>query len=197
MALTFVFIFGFLAITINAQQDKDYLKMIRRDPIPGMKHWIGCEVCKISIKHLNRRARSMREALKNEELGEEHFHNITKYHCQPYHDHGEWITNYDVVKKSKKDELTLSHKDVFGKCSHECETIAEVCQALITEYEEELQEYLYSRISTAKLQNKICRKSCSKKHVKKKKKRHPFQSDWGSEAFVEIADDQKGMFRSF
>merc|ERR1712039_55870 len=99
--------------------------------------------------------------------------------------------------KSKKDELTLSHKDVFGKCSHECETIAEVCQALITEYEEELQEYLYSRISTAKLQNKICRKSCSKKHVKKKKKRHPFQSDWGSEAFVEIADDQKGMFRSF
>merc|ERR1712228_668555 len=129
--------------------------------------------------------------------GEEHFHNITKYHCQPYHDHGEWITTYDITKKSKKNELYLVNKDVFGRCSHECETIATCCQGLITEYEEELQEYLYSRISTAKLQNKICKQSCSKKNNKKKKSRYKFQSDWGSEVFQEIADDQKGIFRSF
>ena len=35
-------------------------------------------------------------------MGEEHFYNITKYHCQPYHDHGEWITTYDITKKTKK-----------------------------------------------------------------------------------------------
>eukprot|EP01084_Bolivina_argentea_P219542 372330_1 len=191
--LMFIVWLWLCCILTLAQQDKDYLKMIRREPIKGIKYFITCETCKIAMKQANRRTRGMRDAMKQEQFEEEHFRNITKYMCQPYHDHGEWITTYDIVRK--KNGLSLQHHDVFGRCSHECETIAEACQAIIDEFEEELPEYLYSRISTAKLQQKICKKPCRKS--KKRQKKIKMQSDWGSEEFEEIADDQKGMFRSF
>ena len=57
--------------------------MIRRDPIPGMKHWISCEVCKISMNHLNRRARSMREALKHEVISRNKMYTVdTVYNAE-------------------------------------------------------------------------------------------------------------------
>lgn len=40
--------------------------MIRREPITKMKNWILCDTCKQAMKQANRRARGMREALKNE-----------------------------------------------------------------------------------------------------------------------------------
>ena len=111
--------------------------------------------------------------------------------CQPYHDHGEWITTYDIVNKKNK-KMELVYKDKFGRCSHECETIAFACEDIRVTFEEEIPEYLYSKISTAKLQQKVCKKAC-----KKKKKKYKIEKDWGSEEFQEIAEDQKSMFRSF
>ena len=40
--------------------------MIRRDPITKMKKWIICETCKVAMKESNRRARGMRESMKNQ-----------------------------------------------------------------------------------------------------------------------------------
>eukprot|EP01084_Bolivina_argentea_P215502 365870_1 len=161
-----LFMLIYCIATVFSQQDKDYLKMIRRDPIKGMKNWIICDTCKHAMKALNRRARGMRDALKHEELEEEHYFNITKYACQPYHDHGDWITKLDIIKRGKT--MKLIQKDVHGRCSHECETIAVACQQIIDRFTEEIPEYLYSKISTAKLQNKICKKACKKKKKKSK-----------------------------
>lgn len=110
--------------------------------------------------------------------------------CQPYHDHGQWITTYDIVKKKKK--MSLVHHDGFGKCSHECETIAYACEDVREHYEEELPEYLYAKMSTAKLQKKICKRFC--KGYKKKPK---MEDNWGDEEWQELAEDQRNMFRSF
>merc|ERR1719445_281721 len=95
-----------------SQKDKDYLKMIRREPIRKMKEWIICDTCKLAMKSINRRARAMRDAYAHTELSEEHYSNITRYLCQPYHDHGEWITTYDIVRKKKG--LSLQHKEGAG-----------------------------------------------------------------------------------
>ena len=166
--------------------------MIRREPITKMKEWILCDTCKIAMKSVNRRARAMRDAMKDRQLEEEHYSNITRYLCQPYHDHGEWITTYDVVRKKKG--LSLEHKEVFGRCSHECESIAFACAAIVEEFWEEIPEALFSKMSTAKLQSKICRRSCKEK---KRRHKHALQAEWGAEAFEEIAEDQKQMFRQF
>jgi len=182
----------YIAITLS-QQDKDYLKMIRREPIPAIKDYIICDVCKTAMLNVNRRARAMRDALKDQELEEEHYRNITRYLCMPYHDDGQWITTYDIVKKGKG--LSLVHRDVYGRCGRECETIAFSCDSIREHFEEEIPEYLYSKISTAKLQNKVCKKICKKGKKKKKPKIKEFVDLL--EEFEEIAEDQRSMFRSF
>lgn len=55
-----------LYIMTTSQQDKDYLKMIRREPIPAIKDYIICDVCKTAMLNVNRRARAMRDALKDQ-----------------------------------------------------------------------------------------------------------------------------------
>lgn len=124
-------------------------------------------------------------------IREEHYQNMTRYLCQPYHDHGEWITEYDIIKK--KQTLKLQHQEVFGKCGRECESIAFACDAVLEEYWEEIPEYLYSEMSTGKLQNKVCKSMCKTK----RKKRSKFMEEWGSEEFQELAEDQRQMFRQF
>ena len=116
---------------------------------------------------------------------------MSRYLCQPYHDDGEWISEYDIVRKGKT--LKLDHQEVFGRCGRECESIAFACDAVLEEYWEEIPEYLYSKMSTAKLQNKVCKSMCRTK----RKKRIKFDTEWGAEEFQEIAPDQKQMFRQF
>eukprot|EP00485_Elphidium_margaritaceum_P001072 CAMPEP_0202694838 /NCGR_PEP_ID=MMETSP1385-20130828/8588_1 /ASSEMBLY_ACC=CAM_ASM_000861 /TAXON_ID=933848 /ORGANISM="Elphidium margaritaceum" /LENGTH=305 /DNA_ID=CAMNT_0049350749 /DNA_START=17 /DNA_END=934 /DNA_ORIENTATION=- len=176
---------------VSAQQDKDYLKMIRKEPYEQMRPWIQCQVCKAAMLHLNKRSRMLKEAYqKSQAMTEEFFYNISKYACQPYHDNGEWILMYDIARE--KNKMVLANKNAFGRCGRECETIAFTCQHILDEYEEEIPEYLFRDLKIAKLQKNVCKNLC-----KPQKHKPPLEDEWGLEEFQKLEADQRQMFKQF
>lgn len=152
----------------------------RAKPNKKWKPYMKCETCKEVVKQLLRQSSKLREEIKPKILGEERILNLTETVCDPLDDAGIWTNHIDVVKE--KGEIVFKDMKQFGKCKRECETIADICDDIMREFDMEISALIYKNThKRAKLQQLVCFDGgfCSKK-----KKKIPAKNTVGKEKWA-------------
>eukprot|EP01079_Euglenida_sp_SAG-EU17-18_P001102 gene1102-2651_t len=151
-------------------------KKEKKLPLKDEAKYIQCDVCKEVVNRLYKSAKALdkmqEEAIleaaeKTCDLGSDEGAFLVVLARQldsppPYSWPGEWVSRYDIVQLDGK--LVLEEQDTFGECNRECETIREVCDDILGEYDTDLSEALYkskgqSRATAAtrsKVENAVC-----------------------------------------
>ena len=143
---------------------------------------IQCQVCELTIKHIIRESKFA--FMHNPKITEAEIFNLTDSTCNPFHDEGIWITQYDIVKEPPKLKLKLmvNEKDDIGECERECESIAYSCMEILDDNNLEIVEYIYGNLGKLKrsvLRNAICPSPyCKKEKYDIKKKSKMGQDPW-------------------
>ena len=166
-------------------------KGIRRSsPHSSWTKYIHCETCKYASDKLF----YMYESFKSgPDWGEDTLIDILHDICNPFSNIGLWITTIDLYCDIER-YLTFDQNDKFGMCYRECETIAKSCQEVISDYAEEIAEWIWLNpqwIQKEVFIDYICDKHChdddGKIKVPKKKKK---KEKMGKEEWVEMTDDE-------
>jgi hypothetical protein len=102
---------------------------------------VQCEACKILVKKINNRYKELKQTLKKTKIGESNVLDLLEHACDPQHEDGEWLTEYDVVEEN--DRLKLVRQPAPGYCEEECKTIAAACERVKGEVDADIAEKIY------------------------------------------------------
>ena len=118
-------------------------RKFQRDIEPNVEDvpLIQCEACKQMVKRLVRRAKARREALKKSKFAEHDVLDMMQHICDPLHEEGEWITEYDIQEEG--DRLKLARQPSPGVCKEECKTIGLACDRVQKQFDSEIAERVF------------------------------------------------------
>ena len=176
------------------------------EPVEADVPLVQCDACKNMVRRLVARVKAKRASFgapaqakpssgvkRVPRFGEADIMDLMKLICDPQHEDGEWITEYDVQEADGR--LKLVRQNSAGHCEEECKTVALACQNVVDQADVDLAELVY--VNKTEDAEKLCaaaapslKGACGKPYPAMSKDRAPGGANFKVKSNQDLAMDK-------